>query len=488
MLWRPVLRRSRLLITPVAGVLTILLWSLRFEGVPNLFPAAVRQLIYPLHEWTFGRPTFAYLRQLEASQWLDRGGIEALQLGKLTTLLQLCRDHSPWHAARIVAAGVSVASGSPQLTMDDLRRLPLMDKADAATNRERIVWRDVPGGAFRYSTGGSSGTPLVFYFGRDRQASDAAGRMRARRWWGVDVGEREVYLWGAPVELNKTDRIKRLRDRLVNHLLLNAFEMSAETMDSYLDAIRAWQPACIYGYASSVALLASHVEGRGIRYALPSLKVVCTTGEPLYPDQREMIARVFGVPVANEFGARDSGFIAHESPAGQMLVMSESTLLEVLDPEGKPVAPGETGEAVITGLCSQAQPFIRYRTGDMVRLSDKPCAQGRGLHVIDSVQGRKTDFVIRSDGTVMHALAIIYVLRELDEVREFKFIQHETRRTEVLIVPRGSWTEEASRRVVTGIQGRLGSDCDVEIRLVEAIAPEASGKHRYVVSHVRLPF
>ncbi len=36
-------------------------------------------------------------------------------------------------------------------------------------------------------TGGSSGTPLIFYFGRKRQASDAAGRMRARRWWGVEV-------------------------------------------------------------------------------------------------------------------------------------------------------------------------------------------------------------------------------------------------------------------------------------------------------------
>jgi len=312
--------------------------------------------------------------------------------------------------------------------------------------------------------------------------------MRARRWWGVDVGEREVYLWGAPVELNRTDRIKRIRDRLVNHMLLNAFEMSAETMDQYLEAIRAWKPSCIYGYASSVALLASHIEGRAQRFRVPSLKVVCTTGEPLYPDQRQLIRRAFGVPVANEFGARDSGFIAHESPAGQMLVMSESTLVEVLGPEGQPVAPGEMGEAVITGLCSQAQPFVRYRTGDMVTLSDRPCAEGRGLHVIDSVQGRKTDFVVRSDGTVMHALAIIYVLREMEEVAEFKFIQHETRRAEVLVVPRGAWSEESSRRVVAGVQARLGTDCAVEVTLVDAIAPEASGKHRYVVSRVKLPF
>ena len=52
-----------------------------------------------------------------------------------------------------------------------------------------------------------------------------------------------------------------------------------------------------------------------------------------------------------------------------MLLLSESILLEVLDEAGHPVAPGELGEAVATGLCSEAQPFIRYRTGDMVRMS-----------------------------------------------------------------------------------------------------------------------
>lgn len=446
----------------------------------------MRHLIYPLHERLCKRSTFSYLRELEASQWLDRTEIEALQLRKLAALLRVCRDHSPWHAERIAAAGVGVDDGT-SIGFDDLRQLPLMDKADATANRERIAWHGVPGGAHRYTTGGSSGTPLIFHFGRTRQASDAAGRMRARRWWGVDVGEREVFLWGAPVELNKTDRVKRLRDRLVNHLVLNAFEMSAGTMDEYMEAIVGWKPTCIYGYASSLALLAAHIEARRKKLKLAALKVVCATGEPLYPEQRELISRAFGVPVANEFGSRDIGFTAHESPAGQMLLMSESIILEVLDSDGQPVKPGETGEAVMTGLCSEAQPFIRYRTGDMVRLSSESCVRGRGLHVIGAVEGRRTDFVVRADGTIMHALSMIYVLREQPLVREFKLVQYETRRVEVLIVPQAGWNEDARRRVVAGIQARLGGDCAVQISLLDAIPPEASGKHRYVVSHVKLP-
>ncbi len=361
-----------------------------------------------------------------------------------------------------------------------------MTKQDAAAHRDDLVWRGVPGGAFRYNTGGSSGQPLIFHFGRWRQASDAAGRMRARRWWGVEPGDPEVYLWGSPVELNKTDRIKTVRDRLINQLVLNAFAMSPARMDSYLDALEAYAPRCIYGYASSVALLAAHAKERKRMPRLPQLKVVCTTGEPLYSHQRALISEVFGVPVANEFGSRDSGFIAHETPEGQLVMMSESNILEVLDEAGYPVAPGEMGEAVITGLCSEAQPFIRYRTGDMVRMSHESDRAGRGLHVIAEVVGRSTDFLVRADGTIMHALAGIYVLRATEGVAEFKLVQHDLRDLEVLVVPNQRWKPESALSIGAGLRQRLGDDVRVTVRVVEQIAPEVSGKHRYVVSHVPL--
>jgi phenylacetate-CoA ligase len=442
--------------------------------------AVSRRVVYPLQERLLKRPTFPYLESLERSQWLSRAEVEYLQTEKLSALLRIASDHCPWHSERIAAAGIDVSS----CTLEDLRRLPTMTRHDARANVESIRWPGVPGGAFRYNTGGSSGEPLVFYFGRWRQASDAAGRMRARRWWGVELGDREVYLWGAPVELDRTERIKSLRDRLLNQLVLNAFEMSPANMDAYLEAIQAFRPKCIYGYASSVALLAARARSRGLRLKLPELRVVCTTGEPLYPHQRRLLTEVFGVPVANEFGSRDIGFTAHETPQGQMLLMSESVLLEVLDGEGRPVAAGELGEAVMTGLCSDAQPFIRYRTGDMVRMAAEPCREGRGLHVIQEVSGRTTDFVVRPDGTIMHALAVIYVLRAEEGIAEFKVVQHTLRELEVLIVPTAQWDEHARSRLLEGLSARLGEGVQIEARLVERIPAEASGKFRYVVSHV----
>lgn len=454
----------------------------RFSDVPPSRPWLAGRIVYPLQERLLKRPTFPYLASLERTQWLTRAGVQRLQEEKLSALMATALRHCPWHAERIRRAGIPTDG---TMTLEDLRRLPTMSKEDARANREQMRWHGAPGGAFRYNTGGSSGEPLVFYFGRWRQASDAAGRMRARRWWGVQPGEREVYLWGAPLELGKTDRIRTLRDRLLNQLVLNAFEMSAGSMDAYLDAIEAFGPKSIYGYASSVALLASRARERKRRLRLPALRVVCTTGEPLYPHQRALIQEVFGVPAANEFGSRDIGFTAHEAPSGQMLLMSESIILEVLDAAGRPVAPGEMGEAVMTALCSEVQPFIRYRTGDMVRLSAESCREGRGLHVLEEVSGRSTDFVIRPDGTIMHALAVIYPLRAVTGIAQFKFIQHSLRDVEVAIVPGRDWSEAARTQVLSGLAARLGGDTRIDLRLVDAIPAEASGKHRHVVSHVR---
>jgi phenylacetate-CoA ligase len=144
------------------------------------------------------------------------------------------------------------------------------------------------------------------------------------------------------------------------------------------------------------------------------------------------------------------------------------------------------GEAVMTGLCSEAQPFIRYRTGDMVRLGAEPDRGGRGLHVIKEVVGRSTDFLVRADGTIMHALAGIYVVRGVEGVAEFKLIQHALRDVEVLVVTNGRWRPESAHAIESGLRQRLGADVRVAVRQVDRIAPEASGKHRYVVSHVRL--
>jgi phenylacetate-CoA ligase len=336
----------------------------------------------------------------------------------------------------------------------------------------------------RFNTGGSSGEPLIFYIGNERVSHDVAAKWRATRWWGVDIGDPEIVLWGSPIELTSQDRVRRFRDALMRTRLLPAFEMSPEKVDGFIREIRAMRPRMLFGYPSAFAHIARHAEERGVRLDDLGIRVAFVTSERLYDHQRELIQRVFNCPVANGYGGRDAGFIAHQCPAGGMHLTHEDIIVEIIDGEGRILPVGESGEIIVTHLATRDFPFIRYRTGDVGVLDDRPCSCGRTLPLLKEVQGRSTDFLVARNGTVMHGLSLIYIVRDLPGVRQFKIVQENLDLTRILLVTDAAFEHSRLPEIERAAQARLGETVTVEIDLVDEIPPEQSGKYRYVVSKV----
>jgi Coenzyme F390 synthetase len=169
-----------------------------------------------------------------------------------------------------------------------------------------------------------------------------------------------------------------------------------------------------------------------------------------------------------------------------MHITAEDIIVEIIDPQGQPLPAGQLGEIVVTHMATRDFPFIRYRTGDMGVLSETACNCGRGLPLLAEVQGRTTDFVVAQDGTVLHGLALIYVLRDLEGVESFKITQHTLEQTQVQIVKTAAYQrDEAEGRIIKEFKKRLGAAVDITIEYPEFIAKERSGKFRYVISHVK---
>ena len=203
----------------------------------------------------------------------------------------------------------------------------------------------------------------------------------------------------------------------------------------------------------------------------------------LYDEQRATISQVFGCKVANGYGGRDAGFIAHECPAGGMHLTADDVVVEIIDEAGKVQPPGVAGEIVVTHLSTNDFPFIRYRTGDIGVLGATPCSCGRGLPLLQDIQGRSTDFVVAADGTVMHGLSLIYILRDLAGVNSFKVVQESRTLTRVMLVTDDKFAPGAVAQIVSGFKQRLGTNVTVEVDRVDSIPAEKSGKFRYVISH-----
>ncbi len=446
----------------------------------GLYTRFCADLLFPLHERLKGHETVRVRRFLEKSQWWTKEQLAAYRVERLRGFLAQIGERVPYYRDVFESVGFD-----PRQVRDvaDLQRLPRLGKAEIRAAGERMK-ADGSVKLNRYNTGGSSGEPLVFYTSVGRRSHDVAAKWRATRWWGVDIGDPEIVVWGSPVELGAQDRIRELRDRLMRSWLLPAFDMSEASLDRYVSTIRVRRPAMVFGYPSSLSLIAKHARSKGVRLDQLGIKVAFVTSERLYEDQRETIGGVFGCPVANGYGGRDAGFIAHECPSGRMHISAEDIVVETLTEDGSPVGAGEAGEIVVSHMATGDFPFLRYRTGDVGVLDDALCPCGRGLPVLKEIQGRSTDFVVASDGTVMHGLALIYVLRALPGIERFKILQHDVGHTEVLIVPGPEYIAANEHEVRSQFVRRLGSTVDVVVRMVDEIPREASGKYRYVVSKV----
>ncbi|MFZ2293567.1 MAG: AMP-binding protein, partial [Polaromonas sp.] len=372
-----------------------------------------------MHERLKRHNTVALRRQMEEVQWWPADRIAAFQLQRLRDLLQDVAAHVPYYRDLFARLGFDAASIQ---STADLQRLPFLTKPVIRANTDALRHAQAQDLA-RFNTGGSSGEPLVFFIGKKRLSHDVAAKWRATRWWDVDIGDPEIVVWGSPIELGKQDRLKRWRDKLLRTQLLSAFEMSEAKLDQFIVTIRSIKPSMLFGYPSALTHIARHAKKRGVNMTDLGIKVAFVTSERLYDEQRSTISQVFGCRVANGYGGRDAGFIAHECPAGGMHLTADDIVVEIINEAGQVQPPGVAGEIVVTHLSTNDYPFIRYRTGDIGVLGASPCSCGRGLPLLEDIQGRSTDFVVAADGTVMHGLSLIYILRDMPGVKAFKVIQ-----------------------------------------------------------------
>lgn len=446
-----------------------------------MYTKLVSSVLFPLHEKLKKHDTVAIKKSLEKTQWLSKAEILEKQQERLQAFIAFAVKNVPYYQGLFSSLGLSADAIN---SVADLRKLPFLDKATIRAHFESMKSSQA-GPTSSFTTGGSSGTPLTFLLGNERVSHDVAEKWRATRWWDVDIGDEEIVAWGSPIELDAQDKVRLIRDKLFRSTLVPAFDMDEDKLLGFIEQIKSKKPKMLFGYPSVFSLIAKTADEHKINLSELGIKVVFVTSERLYPYQREIIESTFGAPVANGYGGRDAGFIAHQCPSGKMHISAEDIVIEIIDKDGNPVSDGEKGEIVVTHLATSDFPFIRYRTGDVGAIDPELCSCGRGLPCLMDIEGRTTDFVVAHNGTVMHGLALIYILRELQGIDEFKIIQETRKLTRIQVVPSGGELSEILKEeIVTGFKQRLGEAVSIVLEVVDKIEAEKSGKFRYVISKV----
>jgi phenylacetate-CoA ligase len=436
---------------------------------------------FRLQERMKGHSTFRLLHEMEAADHLSVADLEELQNLRLRAFIQSCHQHVPYVRARLQAAGVAPEEIR---VAADLRRLPLLTKADIRRHRPDLRARNATR-LSSFTTGGSTGEPLIFDLGKRRIASRVAARQRVNRWWGVHVGDPEIAIWGSPIELTRQDEVRQLRDWLQRSRLLSAFEMNDQMMSAYIDILSSGHWRQVFAYPSAVYLLCLYARNTGRDLRKAGIKVVFVTSEVLLPHQRKLIAEIFGCPVANGYGGRDSGFIAHECPQGGMHLMSDLLVVEIVDDAGNSVPVGQPGQVVVTDLYSEEAPFLRYATGDIAVASARRCSCGRALPLLETIEGRANDAVATADGRLMHGQSLVARMMTVEGLEQFKIFQKRVDVFHVQIVCNEAYRRDAAEEWIrSGWRQLLRVPIDVSFEYVSRIPAETRGKFRHIVSEV----
>ena len=427
---------------------------------------------------TVRRRSGAFLRELVHRQTMAPEELRNLQRERATRLLRWAAEATTFYPEFYADYGVEVPAVRD---WDDWRALPIIDRTVVKEHSAGFLSSEARRGTVREAkTGGSTGQPLRT--AQDARVPSLALAWRMYSWWGVQPWDdlARVGRWG----FGRMDALKNgLQWWPTRQSYLDAGLLGPESMRSFHRRISATRPALLEGYVGSMLQFADFLEAEGLR--LPPLTAVATTAAPLTTSVRRRLESFFDAPVYDEYRCSEFGWVAGECGRRDGLhLFADVRLVEVVDDRGRPVAPGEVGDLVVTDLTNRVFPLIRYRIGDRGAMVEAPCPCGVTLPLIRQPEGRSTDILrLPSGRSIGHRLMAMFSSHP-ESVRLFQIHQRADHSIVVRVVP-GAGPDSALRieAAVEELRRRIGHEVRVTTEYVDRL-PFTGGKIKYVVSDV----
>ena len=448
----------------------------------DIYAPLVRHILYPIWVAKNRSQVLAYLEEFERTQYLSADLIREIQWTQFMDLLRHAYTTSAFYQKRFRAIGMTPHDIRYP---DDIDKIPLTTKEDIQEHWAQMISRDYrQEELLKDMTGGSTGSPLVFYYDKRRLDSRNAAMIRHDRWSGWDIGDKVGILWGATRDRRFYAAFKdRLRNLLLQrHLLLDASSFDEALMAQFAKSLAEYQPKIILAYAGMLAAFAEYVRDAGVVGVRP--QAIIASAEVLSPENRRTIEETFQCPVLNRYGCREFSVIASEcTQRTGMHVNAENLLVEVL-PNGSYGHQGE-GEIVITDLKNYGMPLIRYRIKDVGAFLPGTCPCGRGLPLMTISGGRTTDFLRTTNGRRISGVVLAtYVITNIPGIKQVQFVQDERRKTTIKLVKGRDWNDHSIEVLRRRVYDYLGEEIKLEIVFQEIIPSETSGKYRFSISSV----
>lgn len=407
------------------------------------------------------RYNYYFKRELAVVNRQRTLGAEALRRQQEELFLELvrCAYHkSPFYRRLYDTHRIDVEKIQ---TLADIEQLPIVTKDDVRKQRDAIFTGNRLNRSKAY-TSGTTGSPLVLY--RDYQSTikEAAYQWSHRMSFGYEVGMKTVTLRG---NLGKTQM--ESFDPHSNTLYLSSYNLSKNNAEWYYERIRDFAPHAILAYPSALEMLANYFHGMEKSLYVP---LAFTSSESLYDYQREKIEEVFGTRIIDWYGNAERTIALEQNAQGLYDELPLYSVNEFYE-----------DHALTTGLINTSFPLIRYKVEDVFTLSN---ATARGYAVVESIQGRKYDFVLLPDGT--RVVSFGRALKGVNNLLFTQIVQQDVGSFSINIVVNEHFSQKDEQQLRRNIIALVGEVALFDITYIteEKIIRSKSGKFKLVLNQI----
>jgi phenylacetate-CoA ligase len=327
----------------------------------------------------------------EKMETMTRAEIEALQLERLQATVQHCMN-SPFYRSRFEEIGLKPEDIK---SLDDIRRIPFTTKQDLRDTypfgMASVPLREC---TRLHSSSGTTGTPTVILH-TQKDLEEWAAQV-ARNLWMVGLRPDDVFQNSSGYGMFTGGLGFQYGAERLGMLTIPA---AAGNSLRQIKFITDFGTTALHAVPSYVTRLYEVMQSVGIDPRRDTkLKVLAIGAEPHSEEQRRRIEDMMGVKAYNSFGMSEMcgpgvGFECQEQNG--LHFWEDYYIVEIVDPETlEPVPDGEVGELVLTSLCREAMPLLRYRTRDLTRVLGRTCPCGRNHVRIDRMRGRSDDMMV----------------------------------------------------------------------------------------------
>lgn len=431
------------------------------------------------------------LREIAATRhvpWLSRERLEALQSRRVRAMAAHAYATVPFYRDAMQARGLTPRDFA---SAADLAKLPLVTGAEVAADPQRFLSSAVAGEPLlETTTSGTTGHAKCICW--DRAAvfrARAAGLHQRRVETEILGGVRNVRMLLVVRPGGTSDDVRTfhrahswLPDRRDAHL------QSLSPSDGFahgVDVVNHARPDAVAGFGTWVAALYRWARARGRTIHAPRL--LLHGGEQLPEPDALFLEREFGITVRSMYQACEAMRIAFACTHGSGLhVYVDQVALRIADASGATLPDGERGLVVLSNLTNRATVLLNYAIGDTGALATTPCACGRTLPMLASLDGRADDLVRLPDGERAHDSVLLSRLYAVPGVTRLQLVQEDVDRFTIRVSHAGALPEASlGKQLVRALGDALGGrDVQAAVEIHETLQPDASGKFRTVISRL----